>query len=430
MNQDQIKPLILLVPHYLGSLKYYEKLMPLLASQFNTAFLFLPKIRTKAMPEMENYCRDRRLTFYSVPKGADKSTGGLADVVGRRRFVKALGSLLDDLKPQKVVMTSDSDFFHDSVVRTCRRRGVESLLLQWAVALDSETKQIMDSELSLKNLSMTAGGSAWRSHVGRWVRRISGVGSEYARQFASGRADRVGVINKYSFEVARQAGVPLKRVAVVGHLDLDAAVETKKNYDLDPAKARALAVRLGLESGKKTISVFASTPFYTKDMRIMTAEAQLDYYRRLFGVMMSVCSPEDYNFCFKIHPAESLELYRPLESIGAKLFDKNTANDDLIYCADLYVSHHTTTNFMAMAMGKDCLFLNLVGLKFIDRFKAVMSIDEFIPDWSVLQQRLQEWRAGEHRNNYRVDDIMTDVHSGQRISRWVAGTEISDLQKR
>ena len=74
MSNEITKPKLFFVPHYVGSLRYFEKLLPHLTGRYEVRFLLL-FVHQVTYGEMLAYCRQRDLAYDLVvpPKAIDNS---------------------------------------------------------------------------------------------------------------------------------------------------------------------------------------------------------------------------------------------------------------------------------------------------------------------------------------------------------------------
>lgn len=418
-----MKKKLVLVPHYTGSLKYLLKLVPHLEGSYEVRFLFLPKIRPNFLEEMRSLAAEAGVSVDEIPRSSATGMHSfLTEVKRKKEYQRAIQQYLNEQKPEKFVLVSDADFYHAYLVDQAHKRGAETYLLQWGVALPREVRESMTRELAKKSVN-SSGTVAKKVQADSPLRNVAekffGIQYGFRRSFATGESGHVGVANKYSQDCLIKDGVDEKKVTPVGTLEFDDAANFYKKLEGDTKLKKDTQEKLGLDSKKKHITIFASTPFYTKDMTVMSPEEQVDYYRNIVLIVREQFPEDEAEISYKIHPAEDVSLYDPLKEYGVKVFGKDTANEELIALADLYIDHHTTTNYMAMIMSKPCIFLNFVKLEFIDLFCEIMSIKQFVRDEDTFERLLKDFADGSLEQQYTLDSVFGDGKSVERILSWL-----------
>src|SRR3989339_2068734 len=63
---EKVLDKIIFLPHYIGSLKYFEKLAVFLKDKYEILFVFLPKVRPEFLKEMTLYCQKKQLKFQTI----------------------------------------------------------------------------------------------------------------------------------------------------------------------------------------------------------------------------------------------------------------------------------------------------------------------------------------------------------------------------
>jgi len=412
---------LILAPHYTGSLKYLEKLIPHLKRKYEILFVFLPKIRSQYLLEMVEYCQNKNYAYLKIEvKNCNSVIKHLAQ---KLEYKKNITNVLKRIKPQRIVVISDSDFWDAVLVEEANRLGIETLLLQWAIALPPAIKSAMDQELAEKsivdNLDSKKKDNFLKSYLNSFTQQLLGLPRQHPRLFGSGEAKKIGVINNFTANFLTKLGINKEKIAVVGHIDFDHAKETFDSLRNNQEKREMVAAKLSINQTKKNIIIFASTPFYTKDMTIMEPADQVKYYEKIINSIRLVFSPAEADIHFKIHPAEDVKLYEPLARQGIKIYDKNTNNEELIFFADLYISHHSTTNFIAMIMKKPIIFLNLINLEFINYFTDVTGAKEFINSEKTFIEKLKKFKSENSLLDYNLNSVSTDGKNVERIVKWI-----------
>ena len=418
------KPKLIFVPHYVGSLLYFEKLLPFLTARYEVRFLIL-FVHQGTYREMLDYCRQRNLVhdLIALPKTADNSKKTKFPVFPLIRdlifYKKQIRALLNDKQIKKIISVNDGGIYVGYLMTEANKRGIDTAVLQWALAYAYEEQRKMPKKIVV----------FWRLVLYRLAKPayiffkklaallILGV-YQGKGVLGGGAAKRFGVINQQAFEFFRKQGVPAEKMTVVGYLDFYLAEKMKKNFDNDKQTSLKTALEYNINLSKKNIIVYSS-PFYIKDIKIITAEEQVRYYKKLIEKIKEICSLEKYDILFKIHPIEDLNTYKSLENIGIKIFDKNADNHTLIYLSDLYIADSTTTNFIPIMMGKNAIFINFYKLPLVESSKDCFGIKKFVTDENEFNRLLKLYHEKKLPVQYEKDEEIITPDSLTKILNWI-----------
>ncbi len=415
------KPLLLVAPHYMGSLRYFEKLIPLLADRYEVCF-FLFFAHTASYREMEMYCANKKYSYLAVdavavPKACSRLPffTYLANV---RRYRRAVLSLLADIPVAKMIAPNDNGLYIRLLFTEAARRGIDTMVLQWALAYhgvkDRPPRPVAGwrrwSYRIAKPLYLKIKRSLLSFVLDPAYRTDKGI-------VGGGASARFGVINEQAFEYYRTHGVRREKMTIVGSLEF-AATEAFAAVATAPGVLDDAARHYGINRRKKNIILYSS-PFNLKDVTIFTDEEQYRYAERLISLIRGACPPSAYDVLFKIHPAEDLSLYRPLEALGVKLFGKDAVNQELIALSDLYIADNTNTNFITILLGRPAIFINLMNLPLVEKAKDYFGIRSFVHSETEFSERLRDFCAGRLAPQYHRDGSIFTPRSAERIRAWI-----------
>jgi len=415
------KKKIYFIPHYFGNLRYFGKLIPFLKDQFDLNFLFTPKAllrnSKKEIEDMRDYgaglLEGRAVEIIEPTK--PKFWLPLFSLIGSRlAFRRAVREFLEKTKPDILIGAEDNEFYNNLLFLEANKKGIKTIVLQWAIfakslMLDPKNKGLQKKEFKNPNLLERCYGQLVES-----LSRLLGLYRVTVNKVGGGTAQKVGVINKYFYDLLKGLGVPESKLEVVGSIDWELARAAQRAVSEDEEKKR-LQQKHGLDLAKKNIAIF-SIPFNLRDVNILSDSEQLSLYERLVKMIQEILPRAEYDVLLKIHPAENLELYAPLRKLGVKLFDKAASNEELIALSDLYIEDSSTTNFIAIIMNKDCIFLNLFQLPVIEESKEIFGIKKFVYDHEELRGLLAAYRDHALPKQYDQSAITTDNCAQKIIS--------------
>ena len=411
------KPILLFIPHYIGSLKYFEKLIPYLEHKYDVGFLFLPKVKKIYLPEMINYCLKNNYKYYLIERYSPNKF--LTKIPIYRTlamlfcYKKQVKELLKDSRIKKFISSLDTNFYFHYLFDEANKVGIDTMVLQWAIT----TKFVIDKHIKQNNPSLR------QKLTGILLKYITGLNPKKENFIGNGNSKKFGVINKQAYDLFKNAGVNEKKLSIVNYLDFYFARKTYRELDSDPQKKEKLMQRYNINPEKKNIIIY-STPFNTKDYArntefALSDNAQLAYYQDLIRMIRNDFNTDEADILFKIHPAEDINLYKPLEQQNVKLYGKDTVNEEIITVADLYIAHHSTTNFIPILTGKDAIFINFIGDKSIDFLKKHFGIKKFVSDKKEFQKLIADFKNNRLEKQYELTEEIYVPDSLNKIINWI-----------
>lgn len=424
MNMKSEKKELVFIPHYLGSLLYFEKLRPFLEREYTVVFFLLPLNDGKYVKEMDNFCKERGLNTCFITQAKTpwflKRMPFYHQLKQVYLYKKEIADLLGAGNIQKIIAVNDCGFPLDYFFVQARRRGVDTMVLQWALFSSGQREVPIKISRNFFRIFLFRYGKP----LYEWIRKMlfQLVLGEKVRVLkdvlGNGSAERFGVINKDNFDRLVSLGVPAKKMSVVGYMDFYLAEAAKGSFDRDLNKKADAAKRLGIDASRRNIIIFSSS--YNSDVvRTMDDRGQLDFYRHMIDLVRQACPASHFHISLKIHPREDIALYEPLRALGVSLYDKHADNFMLVYFSDLYIADSTTTNFIPMVMDKEAIFVNFLKMELIEKTKNDFSIKQYVSDEWEFKKLLADFREGKLERQYnRSNDIITE-DSLRKIVSWI-----------
>lgn len=393
MDKDKI----VIRPHYINSLKYYDKLFPFLLEE-NIDLVYV----LKRDNEMENYCKLNGRKYVVLNFREDKGTRNIFDPFIRYKFKRRVNILFKDIKPKLVIQTNDMHVFNDIIVKVAKKFKIMTLVLGWAITAPEE-KYFEKREREYSKLIKKRSG--FQNLVDKFLKiflRIINtplylffnVYSNHKMSFSQGNSDIVAVINRFTKNLLVKQGVDENKIRIVGSLHYDDSLNSIKKKSPIIIKKK-----LNLNTNDVVITYF-SQPFYTKDIKILSFEEQLEYVKLIINKVDRFYKEikKSYIFLFKLHPAENKKDYNIfLNKDNVKIFTE-TDNTDLILVSDVCISQHSSVIQSVIVMKKPILSLNILGLDIIREGAKVLGISNCINTWDEFIENLKLFE----RNNYSV----------------------------
>lgn len=416
------KDIIVFVPHYIGSFKYFEKLMPYLQSRYEVYFLIL-FVHEKYFAEMKDYALKGGCRTFVVEPPANRIFDWIVPIRYMRNikaFKLGISKLFyDNPNIRKIVSVNDSGVYMRYLFSEANKIGIETMVLQWAMSFEGARHRNKKQAKNFRGFFYTIGKPLYAKLKRLIARLILGDGFVPAKALSGrGNSKKFGVINHQAYDYFVRNGVPKEKLSIVGYLDYYFAEKVKRDFDQNERERETAAWRLSINTQKKQI-VFFSSPYNGKDIRVLTNEGQYNFTEALVKVIRAVFPTETCDIHIKIHPTEDIELYRPLAKWGVTLYDKHTNNYELVYFADLYIAGGTTTNFIPLVMGKDAIFINFLRHPIIESTKKVFNIKHFVTDYPTFTKLLVDFKNGRPVKQYGDVDGVTTPDSLKKILEWI-----------
>ena len=406
------KPTIWLLCHYPGSYQYFEALIPHLEASYQVNFLFTPKVKPIYLKEMEKNCQKKNYSFYSIkkinlpvffqkiPLLCDPIIFSLDYKWKSRKFLK-------NNQVDKIIASSDTNFYHNYLMRKAKQKKAETFVLQWSFIFEREITR--KEKLKLKPYRPPN----FKSYIKQKLTNLlMGRGNDF-KTLGGGASDKIGVINQRTKNSFIKEGINHDKISVVGFLDFSQIEKAQKELT-NPEIKQKIAKEYSINLGKTNIAVF-SHPFNIKDVGDLSDEEQLAFFEKIIQSIRKVFPQETADILFKIHPAENINLYKPLEKYGVKIFNKESSNGVIVYFSNLYISHFSTTNLIPMMMQKPCIFLNIFTLAGAEQKLGQI----FTPTHQELVEKLRAFQANQLPLQYRDDPTLFTKNSLEKILAWI-----------
>ena len=418
------KPKLIFVPHYVGSLLYFEKLLPFLTARYEVRFLIL-FVHQGTYREMLDYCRQRNLVhdLIALPKTADNSKKTKFPVFPLIRdlifYKKQIRALLNDKQIKKIISVNDGGIYVGYLMTEANKRGIDTAVLQWALAYAYEEQRKMPKKIVV----------FWRLVLYRLAKPAYIFFKKLAALLilgvyqgkgvpGCGAAKRLGVINEQALEFYKRHGVPQEKMTIVGHVDFYLAHAKKHQLDTDKTERKKAAEALGLDFNKRQIVIFTSA-YNSRVINILDDEGQYKFYEGIVKMIREIYPTESHEILIKPHPIERTELYRPLEKFGVKIFDRFTDNFTLVYFADLYIADSSTANFIPIAMSKKVILMDFFRLPLIEKSAPYFGIKRFIISRDEFLSLLQKHKKGNLDYQYEGGEKIVVSDSLTKILSWI-----------
>lgn len=418
------KSKLVFVLYYIGTLRYFEKLIPYLRDKYDISFLFMQEEdEPNYIPEMIAYCSERGYAYNIISKhfapAWTKNFSLLDAYLAFRHAKQEFTKFFEGARVKKVICSSDMRPYINYFLQKAEGSGADTFLLQWGIS-GEDIDTTPGKELPIVKLSRAICDNAYHLTKGLMLKYI--FGCKVTRKAPSpgmGNARRVGAISEFEYESFKNAGVDAKKLSIVGYIDSDLAQKNAAFLDKNTATKQELARKYGINTDKKNI-LLLSTPFNIRDITVFSDAQQLAYYEEIILAIRRTFSSDEADILLKVHPAEDINLYRPLEKYGVKLYEKTSPTEDLIYFSNLYLGRRSTANFIPLAMDKEAIFLNFTNIPVSPGIQKAFGIKKMISDEREFQKLLGDFKKGNLEKQYDESVKKKFVrNSVQKIVNWI-----------
>jgi hypothetical protein len=423
---------VICIPHFIGDMKYFEALMPIMKDSVRFAFVFIPKtIQPTYLEEMIQYSNSKKYP-YALLGAKQIYKNKFLDLIFQIPlwyvYRKECKKLIQSESAYGILATTDTGFYHHCLFTVANSLGVKTFVFQWAPIAPPNIRSTAKIEaLKIQQLKMPPLKKFFKLFLYKYnngfVRHISallGFDTKKLPIMGLGPSRKLGVINNDSYKIYKDAGVPENKMSIIGSLDFDQAVNAMKLFNSDVhAKNRALK-KYGINPNKINVALY-TTPFNAKDITILNNEEQTELYYKIAETIRTVFKKDAADILLKIHPAENTNIYKPLEELGVKIYGKDTKNEEFIYFVDLYISSPSTSNYIPITMGKDAIFINFLKAPsiLVDPIKEAYGIKKVISDKAEFIKLLNDFKLGKLQRQYTDEHIIRDGRCRERIREWL-----------
>lgn len=299
------------------------------------------------------------------PRGRLAALGELRQLLQVQHLARRL---LDALDPAAVVVIQDTLLLERFLVREANRRGIGTLVVQWAFTFPQATYDLLNEIMRGRGRAGAAvSGKPPRRGIGlgRLARRLLGVQFDLVNSYGGGEARVFAVMGEVFKEQFLAQGVRKERIEVTGHPLHDAAFAQRAG--LTTERARQLKARYGLPPEARVI-LYATQPVLWR--AVVTPEQLIENVQAL-GRAVADLGP-DFLLVLKLHPRESPEAYTPGLATGLPIrLYQDAEIAELIALAEVFISSSSSTVLLAMMLDKPIVTVNFNQVPHFDYFEPV-----------------------------------------------------------
>lgn len=417
-----MKERVYLLPVYIASLKYYEKLLPSLRARYDARFLII-RPDDERRRGMLSYCAERGLPVDVLSDGLEPSRlrfPFVSAALKRIRHQNACRALLLKSRAAKIVAVKTISTF-EPIFRAANALCVETLVLQSALTAPRHFYR-PDNRKARPSVVYRAYQTLLRALF--LVTDLLTQGAAYVR--ASAHPRRVGVIGPEGVAIyAERFGYKKETVAVVGNAEYQQVAELCARVKRDEAFRASLLATYRLDASKKRILImsvwFAHHGAVRPTHRYSPEEVarQVEHYRRLIAAIRERCEPARYEILFKLHPAER-NIYESYEQYDVRFFGDEANSEELLALSDLYIADPcTSANYMVVASGVPAIFDNTEALPALNKCTLFYPMTRIVQNLEECKAALASFTAGTLDLGY--DPRAIDPRSIDRIAAFIAG---------
>jgi hypothetical protein len=412
--------LIFIVPHYINSLRYYDKLhKPLLEESIKVIYIL------RSHGKMEEFCKENKRKYEILPYRIKHKFRLLFEPYSRYFFKKEVEKIISKYKPNLIIQTNDMRLYNDIIVKVAKKFKIMTMGLQWAVTALEQFYFINRDNKQLKNISTkNILSDTIKNLFYKFIEIVylplfilTGTYSNHKQSLAQGDSDAFGVINKYTKMLLIKQGVDFQKISVVGSLHFDDALDTIKT------KSNEILRKQFKANDSDVIITYFSQPFYKKDITILNLVEQLNYVSALIDNIHDFfySIEKSYKLIIKLHPVEDLADYTTFSNRENVVILDQANNYDLILLSDLCISQHSTTLQAAIIMKKPIISLNILKLDATNILSKVLGIKSTTDSWEMFNENLKllESTNYSHFENINHNQIISDGECYQRTIRLI-----------
>ncbi len=293
-----------------------------------------------------------------------------------RRFFqmrRQIRTVLEEGRPQLVVMAIDNDPICQILISESRKRGIKTVLVPEGL-LKRET--LLDKEVDRTD---------WAYNVLRKV----GIFVKYV-PYGTGGCDLVLVSGKRSAEVLGMLGVDERQSVIVGQQKYDAFLERVRDYKPDRRDPKVV--------------------LYAASTRIFQESGEVRLVRRLIA-----CAEElGVELNVKLHPrtpeseAECLELLGVGRESPVRIIKEGYDTFDLLTGVDVVVTIASAIVLEALMMDKECIAASYLAGKRrfeYDAYDAMFTIEEEGNTLHTMKECLVRGKSAENKKRLLEDEL-------------------------
>lgn len=415
MSSSDRRPLFLL-PVYIGSFKYYEKLLPQLSERYDVRFLIVrgDDARRRGMLE---YAHARGLSCAVIDAGLE--SGGLrfpfvSALIKHIRHVRACRKFAKTAQKGILVAVKAIAGF-EPLFREANRYGLTTIVLQSALV---PPRNFYAPDPPLLKIPILHRVYFFTLSILFTIADLI----EGANPFVSSRPKKVGVIGPEGVRIFQDRfGLDPSTMTVVGTAEYQRISELRERVS-DPEYRNSLLRKYSLSPGKRNILLLSSWYEHYVAVKPAHTEAeerdQVEYFERIIRAIRNVCGEDEARILFKMHPAEK-NIYESFRRYGVHIYGDEALPEELLVLSHVYIADPcTSANYMVLASGIPAIFLNITPLKNLNKCTLFFPMERIITEWDSLHEALLQFKEGSLSLGYRTDSV--DKYSIERIVSFIS----------
>jgi hypothetical protein len=296
--------------------------------------------------------------------------GSTADEIARLRHARTLArAALDRHHPSAVVVIQDTLLLERFIVREANRRGIPTLVVQWAFsyaqAMYDRIREFQYGKAAPEQRSLPRRALAPLTRAGyRTALRALGLSFNLANSYGGGEARLFAVMGEAFRDQFKTQGVRGKRIEVCGHPTHDAVYQRAQS--VDAAERARIRASYGLPADR-TVVLYATQPVLWR--KVMTREA---LERNVRAMAATVAEQPACELILKLHPREDAADYAFCRDLDPPVRVLTQAEmPDLIAASDLFISSSSSTVLLAMMLDRPIVTVNFDQVPHFDQFEGI-----------------------------------------------------------
>lgn len=413
------KDVIFIVPHYINSLKYYDKIYILL-KEYDIEIIFIINNDN----EMIKYCEKHERKYQILDFYVFNKYNYIFEPVLRYKLKRNVRKIFKIFEPKLILQPNDMRIYNDIIVKVAKEHNVITLALQWAITLP-EKVYFENRQKKLNQLYLNK--SIYKIIIIKFINKILKiihyplnhffrVNSNHKLSLGQGDSDYIGVINNYTKNLLITQGVSKDKIRVLGSFHYDDALNIKREFKKPIKKSD--------DGGKSKVQIlFISQPFYKKDITFLSLEKQLKYIKDLIVNLDNFFENlnKKYILLIKLHPVENIKDYEDLLKHKNIKLISIADNNELILSSDFCISQYSTVMQSVIILRKPLLSLNILGLKEIKIGSKVLGVKKCINTWEELHYFLNQLEEKDYNyfDNINYDRVLMDGNCYNRVVNFI-----------
>ncbi|GAB4321050.1 MAG: hypothetical protein Kow0069_25230 [Promethearchaeota archaeon] len=398
---------VLVVPHYVNALRYYDRLYePLMSRGLELAYAFYST--PQFVDAMKAYCLERGRRHVVLEDARLRRSYQYLEPYYRYRLLRQVRATFDAFRPSVLVQTNDMTFFNDAFVKVAKERNVPSVAYQWAVTVPESLLRYVKRLNEQARTKVPDGFKptasplrvAWRSWVRVALRVLHapvelalGVRSNHVQSIGQGDSDYFVAINEYTKRLLVRQGVSAKKILVGGLFHHDDAVASRD------APVGDLRHKYGLPTDRVVVTCF-NQPFYAKDLRLLSFEEQRAILSRLVEEVFEFYSSvgKEATFVLKLHPAEDPSAYEGFADLPGVVVLWEANNVELARVSQVCVGWHSTALQTVLLLDVPLISLDVdPRLPFVSAASRSMGVRSNVKSWEAFRETLRRLDSNGYR---------------------------------